>query len=248
MTTSKTNASGTELALYQGERYAIVEHGGRDMALALQDSLAPGETLDVFNLPIVKIPAGGGRAFDLPTGEAAQSFDGIIILRQPVRAYWRESFAVTGGGSPPDCSSADSIRGEGDPGGACASCRLSDYGSATGDDGGQKAGQACRQITRLFVLRPESLLPTLLLLPPSSYKAAKDYVVGTLAAHSRHYSAVTTRIGLEQAQSRDGIKYSRVTLEIAGLLSPEDEEAITEYRKAIIPSLRGMTVTQEEMV
>ena len=242
-----TKETETGLTIYEGERYMIATEQGRDAGQILSDSLPEGETLDVFDLPIIKVPAGGGSGFDLPGGEVAKTFEGVLILRQPVRAYWQESFAAGGGGSPPDCSSEDAIVGHGNPGGECNLCALSEFGTAVKDDGSEAAGQACRQITRMFILQPTGILPVMLTLPPSSGKAARQYTNGVVGRLARPYWSVVTRVGLESAQSRDGIKFSRARFEVAWLMSPEDAAVFQAYRDSMIGTLRTRRVGRDEV-
>ena len=151
------------LKIIDTNTYAVLQPGN-DALTILEDTLAPGEQLDVFSLPCIKAPAGGGGTWELPNGESAKEIQAIVLHRQVVRAYWGASFEESGGGSPPDCSSMDAIIGEGDPGGVCRFCPNNAWGS------GKDNGKACRQITRLFLLFPDSILPVLLSLPPSSFK------------------------------------------------------------------------------
>lgn len=212
----------------------------------LREVLGPGAELDVFSLPRVRVPAGGGLTWELPDGTTAQTLQGTIILVRRTRAFWREPFS-SGGGNPPDCWSEDAVTGRGDPGGECARCPFAQWGSATGPDGQRRRGQACRLITRVFLLPPGNLLPILIPAPPSSKKAVDSYVV-SLLSRGLAYWRVTTAIGLERARSREGIGYSRLTLRMEGTLSPEQARWIEEYRGAIMHALMKLQPVVEEAV
>jgi hypothetical protein len=213
-----------------------------ESASALAETLAPGETLSLSDLPTVKVPTAGALNWQLPDGGAAKTIDGVIVARQPVRAYWATSFDEGGGGAPPDCSSTDLLTGIGDNGTpeagphACATCPMAQFGSATNARGEQTQGQACRQITRLFVLQEGSMLPTLVALPPSSYAAAKRYAV------RQPLHSVETSISLTNAKSGGGINYSEATFAVNRVLEPEERAAMTAYREAILPFVRQAPV------
>lgn len=224
------------LQLYKGEQFALFTPEGREAAEAIKDALVPGETMDVFDLPTITIPAGGGRAWDIPEGKPSETLTGVIILRQLVRAHWVEEFS--GGGSPPDCSSNDSIIGVGDPGGRCAACPLAQFGS--GKDNTQK----CRQITRLFLLTKEGVMPTLVNLPPTSYKNSKLYNLNLASRHRRAYHSVVTTIGLEQDQSSGGIVYSKATFTVDSLLDLDAAKAISDIRESLMPTLEAVPIEE----
>lgn len=210
-----------------------------EVAAILAESLNPGEQLDVFALPTIKLPAGGGLAWTLPDGEIAKELSGVIIDRHVVRAYWDVSFDESGGGGPPDCSSLDNLTGQGDPGGDCVKCPFNEWGS------GKDNAKACRQITRLYLLRDGDLLPTLVPLPPSSFQASQKYVV-SLAAGGKSYYGLRTRIGLAQTKSGGGITYSLPVFAQGASLEPAEQAAVAHYRRSIMPVLRATPVTSGE--
>jgi hypothetical protein len=75
----------------------------------------------------IKIPSAGSTVFELPAvdggePETVKEFTGVILYHHPLFAYYRDKYA--GGNEPPDCGSFDGVTGEGDPGGACAKCRI----------------------------------------------------------------------------------------------------------------------------
>ena len=58
----------------------------------------------------IKIPSGGGIAFELPgedeeTPDSAKEFSGVILFHHQIRGYYRTAY--TGGNNPPDCGSMD---------------------------------------------------------------------------------------------------------------------------------------------
>lgn len=207
-----------------------------DIKAIMESALAPGERLDVLSLPTIKVPAGGGRTWDLPDGSSAQELTGIAVVRRPVRAYWSAPFE--GGGTPPDCSSLDAMTGTGTPGGKCETCDMAQFGS------GKDQSQACRLITRLFLLQEGNILPTLLPLPPSAFKACQSYVIG-LTARGMALWHVRTAITLKTEKSTGGITYSMPEFKVAGVLTPEERAEMNGYRASFLPIVETMAVTEE---
>ena len=236
---------------HQVKSQAVTIYDGRPFAAATADSstmdviaeaLAPGEKLGFSDFPKIQMPGAGGLVWSLPNGEVTKEFEAIILHRQPVRAYWSGAYEDSSN-EPPDCSSLDSIQGVGTPGGACNVCPLSAYGTSMGKGETAGRGQACRQITRLFLLLPDSLLPVLLALPPSSYQRAMQYVV-RLASTEHRYSSVVTAISLEESKNATGLTYSRAALRLVAPLDPEQAARIAAYRGEILPFLTGGEVNK----
>jgi hypothetical protein len=252
-------ALSTELA-----PYALAVRESLNAAELLKDALAPGESIEFGDLTRVKAPAGGSVNWELPNGEAAKEITGVIVLRQPVRAFWDASFQSTGGGTPPDCASVDLQIGNGrryiegdpldpqDPDGIdfaessfdCQTCPWSKFGTAVNDDGSAAAGQRCRQITRLFVLG-ESLLPTLVLAPPSSAKASKGYALHCAMDLKTAMHQVETAISLEKVRSAGGIDYSELRFRAVRPLEDDERAAVDEYRRQFTPVMTGMAIESD---
>lgn len=188
-----------------------------------------GEPLSLRDLVRVKVPSGGARQWDL--GEtSANEVEGIVLYTKLVRAYWAERLGDGGGGNPPDCSSTDNVHGEGTPGGICARCPLSKYGSA---ENGR--AQACKQTRIIFLARKGSLFPTLLVVPPSSLTVTKNYFLGLLD-RAIPYSGVVSSFSLQKVENKTGIAYSEIVPKIVRALEP-DEVAET---RAQIESLKPL--------
>ena len=88
-----------------------------------------------FSFDRVKLPAGGGTAFELPSAESDESemvkdITGVIVYNHPAYAYYHDKY--TGGNNPPDCGSFDGVTGIGNPGGNCADCPYNKFGSGDG--------------------------------------------------------------------------------------------------------------------
>ena len=134
------------------------------------------EELNGLNISLdkIKIPAGGGLAFEVP-GEDPESPDsekevvGVIVDHYPLNSFWAEKY--TGQNVAPECFSTDSRTGIGTPGGECAKCPYNKFGS--GEDGQSKA---CKNAHRLYILRSGELYPVVITIPPTSLKSLSDYL------------------------------------------------------------------------
>lgn len=207
-----------------------------------------GERLRFSDLDQVKIPTGGMTQWTVQSAEGEQytpALTGIIVHQQNNRAYYQSEFS--GGNEPPDCSSSDGVTPFGNPGDeirlsgrTCEDCPLSQFGS------GKNGGQACRQSRRVYLVRPDSLLPVVITLSPTSLANMRRYLLrlGTIP-----YWSVVTRFTLKQAVSKNGIKYSVAIPEVAGKLDAEQRIAVENFREALIESMaaKGQEQTVEEV-
>jgi hypothetical protein len=88
-----------------------------------------------FSFDRVKLPAGGGTAFEIPSAdgedaEMAKDITGVIVYNHPAFAYYHDKY--NGGSNPPDCGSFDGVSGIGNPGGSCHNCPYNKFGSGDG--------------------------------------------------------------------------------------------------------------------
>jgi hypothetical protein len=115
---------------------------------------------------------------------------------------------------------------------------MNQWGSGRGN------AKGCRQITRLFLLFPESILPVVLNIPPSSYKASHSYALA-LAAYGIDPITTTTRISLVKAKNAEGIEYSEVHFARGVTLDDATVTKLRAYREQFLPAITGMAVDTE---
>lgn len=229
MATKKTDALPAVL-----QDYAIASMDSRAVAEIISDNIG-NSSIGQFDLDRIKIPAGGATVWSVPTlegDEPAKELLGVIVHFQDQRAYWAESFGKGGGGNPPDCSSLDMQVGVGHPGGDCSRCPFAQFGSAVRDDGSEGRGQACRSIRALYLLLPNSVLPMVVPIPPSSLKMVRSYFL-RLSSQAVPYHKVITRLKLIRTKSGDGIDYAQVQAEMAQRLTDADHARILPLKKMI---------------
>lgn len=238
----------TALAVWK-EKYPALT---TDVGALLRESLGDGARLTMADLPTVKVPAGGATSWQLPTGESAEVLEGVLVVYQPVRAFWEESFEEGGGGSPPDCSSDDTVIGKGmfgvdsetNPTGQCDKCPMSEFGS------GKNNAQACRLVTRLFLLQEGSLVPTLVLLPPSSYKEARAYVRDIAVIWQTLPTRMLTKIELVKDKSgggrdsKGGITYSKAFFAKPEPLPADVAMYMLAYRQQMEKLLKATAISE----
>jgi len=234
---SLTKARGSEILAFRPD------FDLREVSAALEANVGAGN-LSEFDLPRIRIPAGGGTMWTVPTleGEITEpTIEGVIVLVRDTRAYYAQPIGESGGNQPPDCYSADGLHGRGTPGGACVACPLATYGSA---EGGR--GQACKAMKQLFVLRGSQLLPEVVTLPPTSLKAAKQYLL-KLTSQGVPYYSVVSRIGLERTKNAQGIAYSKAVLAYVRRLTPEEASRAKQYHEMLRPLVQRMAVDAEDV-
>ncbi|MCD7862208.1 MAG: hypothetical protein LUG61_01525 [Lachnospiraceae bacterium] len=210
---------------------------GGDLAEAISEEL---DGLGTIPFDRVKIPSGGGLAFEVPgedenNPETASDLTGVILHHHPVNAYWKDKFE--GGNEPPDCSSADGKVGIVRETGECKSCATCPY-NQFGSDG---TGKACKNVHRVYMLREGNPVPLILSLPPTSLKYMRDYIAKRILLKGiRCYDAVT-KITLKKEKSSGGITYSRAAFTFVGKLTPEQ----AAQAKAMAEQIKSMDASVE---
>ena len=220
--------------------YAVLRMETADIQELLRENLG-GDTLNPNDLDRVKVPAGAGTRWEIPTisgTEAVQTIEGVIVHRASRRAYWPEKFS--GANDPPQCFSDDGINGVGTPGGSCADCPLNQFGTA-GD------GKACKETRQLFVLTADSLIPVVVTIPPASLANVKAYFLRLLRNQLTPLDVVTN-ISLEKAQSKGGIDYSRVVLTAGGRLDLDATARLKAYAAELEPAFQAAARIERDEV
>lgn len=245
----ETNGNGdgattTALAVLNQAGYALAKFSPEQLREAVLANFG-GDDLTPNDLDRVRIPAGGGKAWAVPGLEGeedmAKTVEGVIVMYRPARAYWSQSLDESGGGSPPDCTSPDGKMGAGTPGGVCGTCPMNQFGS----EAKSGRGKACKEMRLLFLLRPQSLLPLVMVLPPTSIKPFKKYLQ-RLTSAAIPYCKVQTAIGLEDAQNRDGIKFSAATFKMINQLDEGSAAHVAAYAESMRKAFESVAITAED--
>lgn len=212
----------------------------RGLAEVIEVNLG-GMVLSQFDLQRIHVPGQGSVRWIIDgVDDTPAEVEGIIMAIRVGRNYWKTSFDVAGGGSPPDCSSQDGIQGHGNPGGNCASCPLSQFGSAKD---GQARGQACRQVAAIFIVQPGMSLPSLIIAPPTSIGELKKFLV-RLTSSGVAYTGTTTKLRLTPTKNKEGIPYAQITPSMGSKLLPEQSTAMKAYSKAMAPLISSLNIDE----
>lgn len=236
--------SKNELAVQETQEMAL----SAQQDFTMDDMMEELDGLGSINFEKIKIPSGGGIAFEVPTDnpeepESKTSIDGVIVLHQPCNVYFRNKFGETDE-KMPDCSSPDGKTGYMRDSGTektCATCKFNQFGSG---DGG--TGKACQNRIDLYILMEGNDFPVVLSLPATSIKAFKTYLT-TLVLHKQPMRRVKTKITLKKAKSSGGITYSTCVFKKLGAVEPDEMENIEQLRELCKAMAQGTyTVAAED--
>ncbi|WP_026486700.1 hypothetical protein [Caldanaerobius polysaccharolyticus] len=192
----------------------------------------------------VKIPTGGGLAFEVPgddpnNPDMAKEIVGVIVDHHPINAFWQNKY--DGANNPPDCSSLDGKIGVGSPGGNCKTCPYNQFGS----DG---KGKACKNMHRVYILRNGDVFPLLLTLPPTSIKPFADYLAKRVITKGLRSYEVVTKITLKKATNTSGIVYSQAQFTLEGILDKDTAEKMRMYAQGIKATTRQTAIANDEYI
>jgi len=159
----------------------------------------------------IKVPSGGGLAFEVPSDNSdepdlAKEIKAVILYHHPVQSYYKEKF--TGGNESPDCASYDGLRGTDKETGevkSCKDCELNQFGS------GENGGKACKTKRRIFLLMQGSAIPVMFSLPTTSLNDFSKYIM-RLVGKGKKSVQVVTKFTLKKEQNAGGITYSKVVV------------------------------------
>ena len=198
----------------------------------LSDIAEEMDGLGGISFDTIKIPSGGGLAFEVPgedpdNPDTVKELSGVIVLRHASNGYWPDPFG--GDNKLPDCYSNDGKTGVVAATGevrSCETCPMNQFK----EDG---SGKACKNMQNLYLVRDGEMLPVKLILPPTSIKNLRDYVAKRLLFRGKKLGQVVTAITLNKAVNKQGIKYAVAQFTKKRDLSPQ-EIAELEPLKALV--------------
>lgn len=177
----------------------------------------------------IKIPAGGGTMFELPSENAEEAnafreFSAVILHHHPISTFYKDKY--NGSKNSPDCMAIDGVTGVGTPGGNCITCENNKFGT------GENGSKACKNKHQIYLIRENEIFPVVLLLPNSSIKAFSKYIK-RLLSKGKKSSSVVTKFSLKKAVNRTGISYSQVQFSMQRELTPRENELIDKVAHQI---------------
>jgi hypothetical protein len=184
-----------------------------------------------------------GQLFKMSDDTKVEGFTGIILQKQFCNAWWEDSFDESGGGTPPDCSSLDSITPDFNSpmvqAEKCKTCEKNKFGT----DG---RGKLCKNMVRVHIILDGQNTPNRLTLPPSNLRELNDYLA-TLTLKMVPYQLVYTKFTLEKATNKDGIEYSRIVFTPVGSISdPELANLVKTMLVQWMPAMTGQSFGSDE--
>lgn len=233
--------TGGALKIIDASNYALINDRAslQSMIYNLQ-----GEQISEFDLDRIKVPAGGATFFSVPTAEGIkpmEAVEGIVLHIGIRRSYWEDP---NPSGVPPQCYSIDGLHGIGKPGGDCGACPFNQFGSAVKPDGKQGRGKRCREMRLMLIIRPEDRLPMVVLAPPASIKAVKQWLMKLPVFM---FQAVI-RLTLQEDKNSDGIKYSKLVPEAIGSISPELAKGLQKYAATLKEVIVGKAPVTSDFI
>ena len=227
----------------------IVTTENNAFAVSANLSASLSEEMQGLNLTFdrIKVPSGGGLAFEVPSDnpdnpDLAKEIKAVILYHNPVQAYYKEKF--TGGNEAPDCSSFDGIAGiEKDTGEvkACRECELNKFGS------GENGGKACKTKRRIFLLLENSAIPVIFSLPTTSLNDFSKYILRLVGKNKKSFQVVT-KFTLKKEQNAGGITFSKVVVATERDLTENELKSImpmTEQVKTIARNMKSVEIGDE---
>lgn len=176
----------------------------------------------------VKVPTGGATQWVLPSGETAPELSGVVVAWRAENVLWPAGPA--GQTQKPLCASRDGVTGvtQGGMVQECATCPQNQF---------TENGKKCKNMRKVYLVRPGSMFPVEITLPPTSVSVFDRYVMA-LTGRGKRMSTVLTAFSLERAG--EGAKvYSRVRVHTVRDLSPEEVAGAGQLVAALRPHLPG---------
>lgn len=192
-----------------------------------------------MSFPRIKIPAGGVLQFEIPNGDPQHpdyrpTLNGVILYNHASCAYWPEGDEYNDD-VPPLCSSVDGKQGYGEPGGTCATCTLSQFGSASNG-----RGKACKNMRVLYLLRSGEFMPLAINLSPTSISPFREFLNQGFVFRNRATYGSLVEIGLKRQTNPEGKDYSVATFKRLGDFHGDQLAAVRKYALSFREQIRGM--------
>lgn len=214
------------------------------IASAISEEL---DGLGEITFDFIKIPSGGGLAFEVPgddqdNPDLEKELVGVIVDHHPVNCYWRDSYS--GENTAPDCASIDGHTGIVKETGEACDCKTCPYNQYGSDENG--IGKACKNTHRIYLLRAGEMLPYIISLPPTSLKNFKQYLSKSILLKGKRSQDVITKITLQKDKNAAGITYSKASFSRCGVLSAEEIAAVLPTVNFVKSISRSITEFENE--
>lgn len=244
-----------ELALIGDFRIANRFEGMDPELLAeLQDQLEDLDDESGIQCRLIKIPAGGGLAYEVQGDEDddmeyMKEIKGVVIFTHRMNGFWPNAYgSAEGEDKAPACSSMDGKTGIYRDTGevrSCEGCPMNEYGSGIDTKGDRSRSKACKNKRRLYLMMNGDPNFYLLTVPPTSIKEVNRQLA-KIMSQGTPYTGLVVSLKLEKASNTSGIAYSKVAISKAGLLPAEASSMAREMRRQIKAQYQSMAVTLDD--
>lgn len=222
-----------------------------DLLEELKDELADLDEENGISCRLIKIPSGGGLAYEVQGDEDDVEYmkevSGVIVFTHRMNAYWEGKYgeASDEGAKIPYCSSMDGKTGLCTENGevlTCEGCPYNQYGS---DMQGGK-GKACKNMRRIYLMMNNDPNFYLLTVPPTSLKEVNNRLARIMGSKGIPYTQLIVSFKLEKATNAGGIAYSKIVIETRGLLPAESAAMARQMRNQIKEKYKELAITADD--
>ncbi len=196
-----------------------------------------GKVLGIENVKRINVPTKGATTWDVQTTEGEKSLpylDGVIVGFRKERARFAEEY--TGNVQPPTCCSIDMENGYGVPGGKCAKCEYTKWGS------GKNGGTGCPPSVNLYIVTPDRIIPYVVRLNATSMPALDAYLSDLTGECYPLYGVVTRLQAVKDKSEKTGFTRTLVTPMRAATLSDDEQAAMARVSQVIADMLAAQAV------
>jgi hypothetical protein len=202
----------------------------------------------------IKIPSGGGLAYEVQTDEEddaeyMKQIDGVVIFTHRANGFWPGAY---GSGEdqnqPPACASMDGKTAIWTDTGelrSCEGCPYNEYGSGADQTGKQGRGKACKNMRRLYLMMSGDPNLYLLTVPPTSIKDVNRQLAKILAG-GVPYTGMILRFTLEKATNANGVAYSKVVIKKGGILPTAIAAQAIALRRQVKEQYQSVAITLDD--
>lgn len=249
-------ASKKTTALVTLDTFSIANrYDGMDpeMMAELQDEMADLDPESGITCRKIKIPSGGGLAYEVQGEEEAdveymKEINAVIIFTHRLGGFWPGKYGDDEQNKIPVCSSIDGKTGLNIETGeitSCETCPLNQFGSAIDQKGEPGKGKACKNMRRLYLMLDGDPNFYLLTVPPTSIRDVNKQLAKIMAG-GVPYTGLVVRLTLEKTQNANGVAYSKVVIGKSGLLPQAVSTVAIEMRRQIKEQYQNMAITADD--
>ena len=250
-TTKKTTALAVIDSFQIVNRYEGIDP---ELMAELQDELSDLDPESGITCRQIKVPSGGGLAFEVQgedenDAEPMKQIDTVIVFTHRVSAYWPGTYGSGDDAAKiPACSSMDGKTGFNPSTGEitqCESCPFNQYGSGVDENGNPKKGKACKNMRRIYMMMDGDPNLYLLTVPPTSIKDINKQLAKILASGTP-YTGMIVSFTLEKTKNSTGTPYSKVLVKKSGLLPPAVAAQVVQLRGKIKQQYQSLAITLDD--